>query len=417
MYWRQLSFMIREAVTVSDLTQYIKDILEGDSDLQNIVVKGEISNFKHHFSGHMYFTLKDNFSKIKCIMFKGYNQFLKFQPEDGMNMIVTGNISVYERDGQYQLYCSKMEPDGIGSLYLAFEQLKEKLQREGIFDAHRKRELPMFPGKIGVATSPTGSVIRDIINVSTRRFYNTQIVLYPVKVQGDGASETIVEAIEYFNTRPDIGVVIIGRGGGSIEELWPFNEERVARAIYKSKIPVISAVGHETDFTISDFAADVRASTPSQAAEIAVPSLSDLIYKIGSLKTGICNNIRNNISGEKHRVGGLIKELEINSPSNKIAQNMQYLDNLENRLTLYMERNLGDKRNRYNILINKLDDRGPLKILSRGYSYAEKNKAVVKGVGDINPEDKIRLQFKDGSAECKIISITEGDVWQLGKRM
>jgi exodeoxyribonuclease VII large subunit len=272
--------MISKTITVSELNKHIKDIIEGDINLKNVYVNGEISNFKFHSSGHMYFTLKDEYSKIKCIMFKSSNMLLKFIPEDGMNVIVKGNISIYERDGQYQLYCSKMEPDGIGSLYLAYEQLKIKLQNEGLFDSDKKKSLPFYPEKIGVATSSTGSVIRDIINVGANRFKNVNIVLYPVKVQGDGASGSIIAAIEYFNSRLDIDIIIIGRGGGSIEELWAFNEENLARAIVKSKIPVISAVGHETDFTISDFAADIRASTPSHAAEICVPSYNDLKYRI-----------------------------------------------------------------------------------------------------------------------------------------
>lgn len=409
--------MIREAISVSNLTAYIKNVLEWDPELQNIMVKGEISNFKHHSSGHMYFSLKDDLAKIKCIMFKGNNQHLKFMPEDGMNMIVTGNVSLYERDGQYQLYCTKMEPDGIGSLYLAFEQLKERLQGEGLFDEDRKKEIPLYPGKIGVATSPTGAVIRDIINVSTRRFPNTEILLYPVKVQGEGAGRTIAEAIEYFNTREDIGVIIIGRGGGSIEELWPFNEEIVARAIYKSKIPIISAVGHETDTTISDFVADLRASTPSQAAEFAVPSLSEMIYKLDSLKASLYMRVRNNFISERHRIEGIVREMEIYSPANKVIQNIQYLDTLQGKLKFFMEASMKEKRNSYNLLVNKLDDRGPLKILGRGYSYIERAGEVVNSAKSLSSEDNIRLHFKDGIAECKVSKVMEGEVWQLEKRM
>lgn len=273
--------------SVSQLTRYIKEVFDFDEVLNDVIVKGEVSNFKLHSSGHMYFTLKDNEAKIKCVMFKGYSSRLKFMPEDGMNIIAYGSVTVYERDGQYQLYCSKLEPDGYGSLYLAFEQLKEKLLKEGLFDEKYKKKLPVFPRKIGVVTSSTGAVIRDIINVSSKRFCGISILLYPAKVQGDGAAESIVEGIRYFNTRDDIDVIIIGRGGGSIEELWAFNEEIVARAIFESRIPVISAVGHETDYTIADFVADVRASTPSHAAEIAVPRFDELKFKINSYQEAL----------------------------------------------------------------------------------------------------------------------------------
>ncbi|TDT61940.1 exodeoxyribonuclease VII large subunit [Fonticella tunisiensis] len=409
--------MIREPITVSELTSYIKSIIENDFELSGVLVRGEISNFKHHSSGHMYFTLKDENAKIKCVMFKGSNQFLKFTPEDGMNMIVSGYVSVYERDGQYQLYVLKMEPDGIGSLYLAFEQLKEKLQKEGLFDTERKKPIPLFPEKIGVATSPTGSVIRDIINVSTRRFKNVDILLYPVKVQGEGAAETIVEAIDYFNTRKDIEVIIIGRGGGSIEELWPFNEEIVARAIARSRIPIISAVGHETDFTISDFVADARASTPSHAAEMAVPSLADLTYKIESLKSALYMNLTSKFKNKRYSVNSMIRRLENNSPLSKIVQNIQYIDNLQNKIKFIMEKRLRESKNKYSILVNRLDDLGPGKILSRGFSLVEKDNKVVRSVKELREKDEIKLTMKDGSAYCKIEKIMEGSVWLLEKRI
>jgi exodeoxyribonuclease VII large subunit len=416
-FWRLIHNMSREPMSVYELTTYIKDIIDSDIELNNVTVRGEISNFKHHSSGHMYFTLKDNNAKIKCVMFKSYNLFMKFTPEDGMNVIVQGYVSIYERDGQYQLYCCKIEPDGIGSLYLAFEQLKEKLQKEGLFDQDKKKEIPLCPRRIGVATSPTGAVIRDIINVSTRRFNNVNILLYPVKVQGEGAAQSIVEAIKYFNQRNDIDVIIVGRGGGSIEELWAFNEEIVARAIYESEIPVISAVGHETDYTITDFVADVRASTPSHAAEIAVPSYSDLVYKIESLKAAMVSNISKCIYTKRYYIKGIAQSLENRSPANKLTQNLQYIDNIQNKLIYLMQNKIADRRGKFSVLTGKLDALSPLRVLSRGYAYVEKDKHVVRNVKLLKSGDEIQLNMCDGKAHCKVIDVVEGELWQQEKKI
>lgn len=405
--------MIKEPFTVTEITKYIKDTIENDIELSNVFVRGEVSNFKHHSSGHMYFTLKDENAKIKCVMFKSYNIFLKFMPEDGMSIIASGSISVYERDGQYQLYCTRMEPDGVGALYKAYEQLKAKLEKEGLFDKSRKKPIPLFPEKIGVVTSKTGAVIKDIINVASRRFYNVNIVLYPARVQGTGAAISIKNGIEYFNSRDDIDVIIIGRGGGSLEELFAFNEEIVARAIYNSVIPVISAVGHETDFTISDFTADIRASTPSHAAEIAVPNLDDLKFKLESFKSDLKSDIENIISNEKQRISDMAGRIKLNSPQNKIIQSSQLLDNLELRLVDNAKNKVVCSKNNFSLLIKELDGLSPLKTLERGYSLAEKDGRVIKSMSLLNVDDDFSLVMQDGVGQCKFIKKTEGNKWQI----
>ena len=268
------------AVSVTDLNKYIKNKIAEDENLSNIIVKGEISNFKHHYTGHLYFTLKDENSLIKCIMFKSYAQKLNFEPKDGMKVYIFGAVSVFERDGVYQIYAKAMEQDGLGDLYTKYQKLKEELEKKGLFDESHKQKIPMFPKVVGVLTSQTGSVIRDIINVSTRRNPNVYIRLLPVPVQGEGAAEKIAYGIDYMNKNQLADVLILARGGGSLEDLWPFNEEVVANSIYNSKIPIISAVGHETDFSISDFVADLRAPTPSAAAELAVPEIYEVKQKI-----------------------------------------------------------------------------------------------------------------------------------------
>ncbi len=409
--------MNKQPVSVSQLTTYLKDIIEKDFFLSRVNVRGEISNFKYHSSGHMYFTLKDENARIKCVMFRGYNAFLKFKPEDGMSVIIEGNISIYEKDGQYQLYSSRMEPDGIGGLYMAYEQLKEKLQREGLFNTEKKKQLPVLPRRIGVATSPTGAVIRDIINVTLNRFYKSDILLYPVKVQGDGAAATIVEAIKYFNSLNDIDVIIIGRGGGSIEELWAFNEEILARAISESRIPIISAVGHETDFTIADFAADVRASTPSHAAEIAVPSLDDIDYRLTNLKATLSSKFRNSISEKGYYVKGMVDSIKRNSPENRIKQYMQYIDSTQSKITLMTKNRISVLNNRFSLLAGKLDGLSPVKTLIRGYSITASKDGVVSSVKHVNKEDNVKVYVQDGCFDCKIVEILEGNLWGIEKKI
>lgn len=409
--------MNKQTISVFQLTLHLKEIIENDFELSRVNVRGEISNFKYHSSGHMYFTLKDENAKIKCIMFRGYNAFLKFMPEDGMSVIIEGNVSVYEKDGQYQLYCSRMEPDGVGGLYLAYEQLKERLQGEGLFDEKRKMPIPLYPRKIGVATSPTGAVIRDIINVTSKRFYKSNILLYPVKVQGEGAAVSIVEAIRNFNKMEDVDVIIIGRGGGSIEELWAFNEEILARAISQSKIPIISAVGHETDFTIADFAADVRASTPTHAAEIAVPSYEDLVYKLESIKGNISSRFKNNVSKKSYYVQGMVENIKRNSPKNKIIQYIQYLDSVQSKMNLITQNRISAVGSRFSVLMGKLDTLSPVKTLNRGYSILTSEEKVIGSVKLLKEEDRIKVYMQDGSLDCKVVEISEGSIWKIEKKI
>lgn len=409
--------MYDKPITVSQLNAYIKNLFLCDDLMQSVMVRGEISNFIHHSSGHMYFTLKDKDSKIRCVMFKSNNRYLKFNIENGMNVIISGNVSSYERDGQYQLYCNSIEPDGVGSLYLKFEQLKEKLSAQGYFDKEHKKKLPLLPKRIGVVTSPTGAVIRDIINVSTRRFYNINIILYPSKVQGEDAAKSIAEGINYFNN-VDLGVdvIIVGRGGGSIEELWPFNEEIVADAVYKSEIPIVSAVGHETDFTICDFTADVRASTPSQAAEIVVPVYEDLKEKIYDYKISIINNLQNNINNIKKLLMHLEKTIKLLSPQNKIKEYIQYIDNIDNKI-IYLNRNkIKSYRNELMNYINKIDNANPAKILSRGYSAVYKDEDAIHSIHDLSKNDKVNVFLKDGSFNCLILDVMEGRLCQEEKK-
>lgn len=399
--------MDREPVSVSQLNAYIKELLDSDINLSYIPVRGEISNLKRHSSGHIYFTLKDENAKIRCVMFRSYALLLKFRPEDGMNVIIYGNVSVYERDGQYQFYCVKMDSDGIGSLYIAYEQLKSKLEKEGLFSQLNKKPLPLLPRRIGVATSKTGAVIRDIINVSSNRFRGVDILLYPVTVQGEGAAESICSAIEYFNTRDDIDVIIIGRGGGSIEELWAFNDEKLARTIYASHIPVISAVGHETDFTIADFVADVRASTPSHAAELAVPSMVELEKNIDSLEEALKFMIKNKLRELERQVTRLRSSIEARSPGAMVIQNIQYVDSIQEKLEYIMKNNIYKYKKRFEMALSTIDAFNPANVLKRGYGYVKKDGRVVKKAGELCIGDSVQVCMQDGSIFCTINNIVE----------
>lgn len=399
--------MDREPVSVSQLNAYIKELLDYDINLSYISVRGEISNLKRHSSGHIYFTLKDENAKIRCVMFKSYALLLKFIPEDGMNVVIQGSVSVYERDGQYQFYCIKIDSDGIGSLYIAYEQLKSKLEKEGLFSQLSKKPLPMLPGRIGVATSRTGAVIRDIINVSVNRFKGVDILLYPVSVQGEGAAEGICSAIEYFNSRDDIDVIIIGRGGGSIEELWAFNDEQLARTIYASHIPVISAVGHETDFTIADFVADVRASTPSHAAELAVPSMEALEKNLDSLEESLGYMIKNKLRELESHVTRLRSSIEARSPAAMVIQNMQYVDNIQGKIEYLLKNLILNYKKRYEIALNTMDAFNPANVLKRGYGYVIKDGKVAKKAGELCIGDSVQVCMQDGSILCTINNILE----------
>lgn len=354
--------------TVSDLTKYIKQIFDKDPKLVSIFVKGEISNFKCHYSGHCYFTLKDAGSQIKGVMFKSRAQFLKFEPRDGMKVVAYGQITVFERDGQYQLYTDQLIPDGVGELSIAFNQLKEKLSAEGLFDDSRKKKLCLLPRAIGIVTSPTGAALRDIITVAKRRHPGIPLVLYPVQVQGLEAPGQIVQAISGFNRLNSVDVIIVGRGGGSIEELWAFNDEQVVRAIAASHIPIVSAVGHQTDYTLADFVADRRAATPSQAAEIVVPDVFELNRYIKSLQTMLANNMRLYIKQRRQVVRQLRDNKAFTQPEKYFADKRQLIDSYMERLEQSVRKIIVAKQHALKINTEKLAVLNPLAVLSRGYS-------------------------------------------------
>ena len=389
-------------ITVTELNLYIKDKFNKDEYLNNVLIKGEISNFKHHYTGHMYFTLKDENSLIKCIMFKSYTSNLNFVPRDGMKVIILGTVSVYERDGVYQIYCKGMREDGLGSLHVAYEELKAKLEKEGLFNQKYKKPIPKMPKCIGVLTSNTGAVIRDIINVSTRRNPNVHIRLLPVPVQGEGASVKIANAIKIMNERNLADVIILARGGGSLEDLWPFNEEIVARAIFDSELPVISAVGHETDFSISDFVADLRAPTPSAAAELAVPNISDVLMKLDNYNFRYKNSLKKKIEVMRLRYEKCMMHKAFKDPLQNIQDKYVYLDNINKSMQLNMNNKIQSSRTKMVELITKLDNISPLKTLTRGYSIIEKNDIVVKSVNDLNIDDEINIRLIDGVSKAKI---------------
>jgi exodeoxyribonuclease VII large subunit len=388
------------AITVSDLNKYMKEKIAEDEYLNNILIKGEISNFKNHYTGHMYFTLKDEKSLIKCIMFKSYATKLTFMPKDGMKVMILGSVSVFERDGVYQIYARAMEEDGLGDLYTKYQELKKRLEQQGLFEEEHKMKIPMMPRVIGVLTSQTGSVIRDIINVSTRRNPNVYIRLLPVPVQGEGAAEKISNGIEYMNKNKLADVLILARGGGSLEDLWPFNEEIVAHSIYNSEIPIISAVGHETDFTIADFVADLRAPTPSAAAELAVPDIYEVKRKIETYQDRLRNSLIKKLELMNLRYEKCMSSSVFKEPLRKINDNYIKLDNcikqIENSIKVKHEK----EKTKYTELIAKLDALSPLKTLYRGYSITEKNNKVIKSKEELKTNDLIEIRFIDGKKEA-----------------
>ncbi|SNR86866.1 Exodeoxyribonuclease VII large subunit [Anaerovirgula multivorans] len=399
-----------KTLSVSQINYYIKRLLISDPILSNIHVKGEISNFKFHSSGHMYFTLKDEYGKIACIMFKGNVEKLKITPQDGMNVIVKGYISLYERDGQYQLYVNEIESAGLGDLYIAFQKLKESLQREGLFHPNNKKSLPFIPQKIGIITSPTGSAIKDIISVIKRRFPKVDLYVFPVLVQGQQAASSIVKAIELCNTFNHIEVIILGRGGGSIEELWAFNEEVVARAIYHSRIPIISAVGHETDFTITDFTADVRAHTPSAAGELVLPKLTDLMETLNTFHRRLIYAVNTKVSEEKQRIATIKNNYYFKYPLNYVYDEKQHLDDLYKGLLKNMNDKMDQQQERLKSTGELLNSLSPLSIFSRGYAIAldEKNH-VIKSVNNIKIDDTIDIGVLDGRIKTRVMNIIKED--------
>lgn len=391
-------------ITVTDLNKYIKGRIDNDEMLNNVLVKGEISNFKNHYTGHMYFTLKDENSLIKCVMFKTYTTHLSFMPKDGMKVIVLGGVSVFERDGVYQIYAKAMKEDGLGNLYVAYEELKNKLSNEGLFDEKYKKPIPFMPKTIGVLTSNTGAVIRDIINVSTRRKPNVNIRLYPVPVQGSGAGEKIAEGIEFMNKNKLADVLIIGRGGGSIEDLWPFNEEVVARAIFNSKIPIISAVGHETDFTIADFVADLRAPTPSAAAELAVANIDDVRENLRAYNNRYKVSLKKKIELMKMSYEKCMTRQAFKNPTQKINEQYMLIDmkvkSLQNSILLKIK----EDKTKFVKEVAKLDALSPLKTLTRGYSIISKQDGrIAKEVKDLSQGEKVSIRLSDGKVDAQVL--------------
>ncbi len=392
-------------LTVTQLNTYAKSIIEQDVTLNNVFVVGEISNFVDHYrSGHLYMSIKDNQSVISAVMFAGNASRLKFKPENGMSVIIRGRVSIYERDGKYQLYIDDMQPDGIGALAVAFEQMKEKLSKAGLFDTEHKMRIPEMPQKIGVISSPTGAAVQDVLNVLNRRFPVTEIVFAGVQVQGDSAAPTIIDAIKKLNNT-DVDVIIIARGGGSAEDLWPFNDEKLAYAIYDSHIPIISGVGHETDFTICDFVADLRAPTPSAAAELAVPDIREQKYYILSLKVALDNAIENDIKERQYNLEQLAKSSVLKNPE-KIIENCElYLDSLVTRLNANFKDIFTKYSSDFAMVCSKLDSLSPLKVLSRGYSIAKKDDNIITNSNDLSVGDSISIQFADGNAKAEITEV------------
>ncbi|HZG70457.1 MAG TPA: exodeoxyribonuclease VII large subunit [Chondromyces sp.] len=438
-------------LTVKALTKYIKRKFDADPHLKNVHVKGEISNLKMHSSGHMYFTLKDDSARILAVMFSSANRALKFRPENGMQVLLKGDIAVYESGGQYQIYVKEMQPDGIGALYLAYEQLKEKLEREGLFSPDLKRPLPPYPKVIGVITSPTGAAVRDVITTIRRRYPIAKVLVYPALVQGENAAPSIVSSIQKANNDGQAEVLIVGRGGGSIEELWAFNEEAVARAIRGSDIPVISAVGHETDFTIADFVADMRAPTPTGAAELAVPHLDEVLERVYTRKTRLVRAMSERIRRERKRyenarhsyilrnpqalyrqkaerldrltekferhqqlylsslkdhISRQTEQLQRNYPGKRILLANEQLVQLKTQLERRMEGLMKEKAYQFGQTLSMLEALSPLKVMERGYSLAYKEDGtLLKSSHQVEPGNKIKVRLGDGDVHCQVESI------------
>jgi exodeoxyribonuclease VII large subunit len=439
-------------LTVTALTKYIKKKFEVDPHMKDVLLKGEISNFKQHSRGHMYFTIKDENARIQAVMFSMSNRTIKFKPENGMKVLLRGEISVYEPNGNYQLYVTEMEPDGIGSLFLAYEELKKRLETEGLFLPIHKKPIPKFPKRIGVITSPTGAAVRDVLITIKRRFPIGRVIVIPTLVQGDYAASSIVKSIKKANEIPDLDVLIVGRGGGSIEELWAFNEEEVARAIFLSNVPIISAVGHETDFTIADFVADLRAPTPTAAAELAVPHIDQLVERINQRRTRLIRATKEKLVTEKNKLSHLQRSYAFRYPKQLYQQKEQQLDRVFDRLqreakrviekkhhqleslntTLshfhpasqvqiqterYMRASkqiqkvmsiiVGKKEQKFSSILSKLEALSPLKIMDRGYSivYNQEDDTIIKSIDHVKSGEAIKVQLKDGILECNVEGI------------
>ncbi len=387
-------------ITITQLNRHIKSIIETDPITQDISVKGEISNLVKHTSGHIYLSLKDEGAAVRAVMFRSAAQNVNFPMKNGMKVIARGRVSVYERDGAYQFYIESLQAEGIGDLYEAYELLKQKLTAAGIFDNAHKKPLPKFPRTVGVITSPTGAAVRDIVNIIKRRYPLCEVLIHPVLVQGEGASASVAAAIEYMNAAQLADVLIVGRGGGSAEDLWAFNEEATVMAIYNSEIPVISAVGHETDFTLSDFAADLRAPTPSAAAELSVPNAAELLNNLRQQYTRMLYCVRKTVESKRNT----LKRFAVKNPADYVNQNRQYLDNLTKQMQLHCEAISSKKSNAFKIAAAKLHSLSPLSALSRGYSLAEKSGEILKSIAQAEQGDSISVRLTDGTLAATVTS-------------
>lgn len=394
-------------ISVTELNKYVKDKIASDEFLNSVFVAGEISNFKHHYTGHMYFTLKDENSLIKCVMFKTATGHLNFIPKDGMKVNVLGSVGVFERDGVYQIYVQAMQEDGIGNLYAKYEELKTKLEEEGLFDTNHKKKIPFMPKVIGVLTSNTGAVIRDIINVSTRRNPNVYIRLLPVPVQGEGAAQKIADAIRLMNEKHLSDVIILARGGGSLEDLWPFNEEIVARSIYESELPVVSAVGHETDFTIADFVADLRAPTPSAAAELVVADVEELKNTLQIYENRLKISLKRKTELMKLKLEKYRNSNAFKNPLQKVNNAYLQIDHLAKQMENAITKKLKNAKASFSKEVTKLDALSPLKTLSRGFCIVQQKDKVIAKAQNLQQNQEIDLIFQDGKARAKILELGE----------
>lgn len=396
--------MERSVLSVKQLNMYVKSLIEGDARLAFVSIKGEISNFKNHFSsGHFYFTLKDNDAAIRCVMFRSYASAVKFRPEDGMEVILTGRVSIYERDGQYQFYAEEMHNAGQGDISVQFEQIKKKLAEEGLFDEESKRPIPKFPENIAVVTSNTGAAVQDIMNILSRRYPLARVIMCPVAVQGELAAPDMVNTLERIYALNNVDLIIIGRGGGSIEDLWAFNSEALARKIYESPIPVISAVGHETDFTICDFVADLRAPTPSAAAELAVPNSAELKNKIEKLQSNMCSLLRAKYNYCATRFDAVTASPMLKKPLDAlIFDRYEHLDKLSEKIFTLTEKKINEREKQFSLLSSVLETLSPLKVINRGYAVAEANGEIVKSIYQVKIGDSLNLRLNDGRLTCQI---------------
>ena len=400
--------MAQNVLSITQLNEYIREKLDSDTLLNQVSVRGEISNYKLYPSGHHYFTLKDENAALKCVMFKGSAIRLRFRPENGMKVIALGKVSVYPRDGAYQLYCTGMIMDGVGDLYVAFEQLKKKLAAQGLFDPAHKKPLPAYPKTIGIITSSAGAAVHDMLRILKKRYPLAKVKLLPVRVQGAEAPAEIAAAIGYANYYNLADVLIVGRGGGSIEDLWAFNDERVAYAIYQSRIPVISAVGHEPDVTISDFVADLRAATPSNAAELVVPDQDALRQNLDSMTASMAAALNRQLKGARQHLNVLSQSPALRSPTGYLEQRAKGLELLKNRLVSAQNQNILRNNQRYIAAVSKLDAMSPLKVLTRGYSMAQNGRGeVLRSVRQTEPGERISVHLSDGVLSATVMEIKE----------